>query len=73
MATEATGQDDGIPRQSQFWVLYLTRFAEGFGFITLFRLLPTYVNTLELLLPVGTVLLVGSLLHVGAQLVPEPA
>ena len=31
----------------QFWVLYLTRFAEGFGFITLLTLLPTYINTLD--------------------------
>ena len=32
---------------SQFWALYLTRFAEGFGFITLITLLPTYINTLN--------------------------
>ena len=32
---------------SQFWALYLTRFAEGFGFITLITLLPTYINTLD--------------------------
>jgi len=31
----------------QFWALYLTRFAEGFGFITLVTLLPTYINTLD--------------------------
>ena len=31
----------------QFWVLYLTRFAEGFGFITLLTLLPTYINVLD--------------------------
>lgn len=35
----------------QFWVLYLTRFAEGFGFITLITLLPYYINTLD---PSGT-------------------
>ncbi|MXR51622.1 MFS transporter [Halovenus sp. WSH3] len=31
----------------QFLVLYLTRFAEGFGFITLLTLLPAYINTLQ--------------------------
>ncbi len=31
----------------QFWSLYLTRFAEGFGFITLITLLPYYINTLD--------------------------
>ena len=35
--------DDG----RQFAALYLTRFAEGFGFITLLTLLPTYINTLD--------------------------
>jgi MFS family permease len=35
------------PRRSQFWALYLTRFAEGFGFITLLTLLPTYINALD--------------------------
>ncbi|QAU12118.1 MFS transporter [Halorubrum sp. BOL3-1] len=34
-------------RPTQFWALYLTRFAEGFGFITLITLLPTYINTLD--------------------------
>ena len=34
-------------RRTQFWALYLTRFAEGFGFITLLTLLPTYINTLD--------------------------
>ncbi|MEF8806731.1 MFS transporter [Natronomonas sp.] len=34
-------------KRLQFWVLYLTRFAEGFGFITLLTLLPTYINTLD--------------------------
>ena len=38
----------------QFYVLYLTRFAEGFGFITLLTLLPTYINTLD---PQGTTVL----------------
>ena len=38
-----TDGDDRV----QFWVLYLTRFAEGFGFITLLTLLPTYINTLD--------------------------
>jgi MFS family permease len=38
-----TDGDDGL----QFWVLYLTRFAEGFGFVTLLTLLPTYINTLD--------------------------
>ena len=33
--------------RSQFWALYLTRFAEGFGFITLLTLLPTYINALD--------------------------
>ncbi|TKX51843.1 MFS transporter, partial [Halorubrum sp. SS7] len=37
---------DGASR-SQFWALYLTRFAEGFGFITLITLLGTYINTLD--------------------------
>ena len=32
---------------SQFWALYLTRFTEGFGFITLITLLPTYIDTLD--------------------------
>ncbi|TKX85124.1 MFS transporter [Halorubrum sp. SS5] len=40
------GANDGAKR-SQFWALYLTRFAEGFGFITLLTLLPTYINTLD--------------------------
>ena len=31
----------------QFWALYLTRFAEGFGFITLITLLPIYINVLD--------------------------
>jgi len=31
----------------QFWALYLVRFAEGFGFITLITLLPYYINTLD--------------------------
>ncbi|USZ69012.1 MFS transporter [Halorussus salilacus] len=31
----------------QFYALYLTRFASGFGFITLVTLLPTYVNLFE--------------------------
>lgn len=31
----------------QFWILYLTRFAEGFGFITLITLLPYYINVLD--------------------------
>ncbi|WP_256948627.1 MFS transporter, partial [Halorubrum ezzemoulense] len=35
------------PKRSQFWALYLTRFAEGFGFITLLTLLPTYINALD--------------------------
>ncbi|MFC7116372.1 MFS transporter [Natronoarchaeum sp. GCM10025703] len=34
-------------RRIQFWALYLTRFAEGFGFVTLLTLLPTYINTLN--------------------------
>jgi len=38
----------------QFWALYLARFAEGFGFITLITLLPTYINTLD---PQGTTVL----------------
>ena len=33
--------------RTQFWALYLTRFAEGFGFITLLTLLPTYINALD--------------------------
>jgi MFS family permease len=33
--------------RSQLRALYLTRFAEGFGFITLLTLLPTYINTLD--------------------------
>ena len=33
--------------RSQFWALYLTRFAEGFGFITLITLLGPYINTLD--------------------------
>ena len=35
----------------QFWTLYLARFAEGFGFITLITLLPYYINELD---PSGT-------------------
>ena len=31
----------------QFWMLYLARFAEGFGFITLITLLPYYINVLD--------------------------
>ncbi|WP_418284811.1 MFS transporter [Halorubrum sp. DTA46] len=34
-------------RRSQFWALYVTRFAEGFGFITLITLLGPYINTLD--------------------------
>ncbi|WP_280842116.1 hypothetical protein [Natronococcus sp. JC468] len=30
----------------QFWTLYLARFAEGFGFITLITLLPYYITQL---------------------------
>jgi len=37
----------GTPHPSQFWALYITRFAEGFGFISLITLLPTYINTLD--------------------------
>jgi len=33
--------------RTQFWVLYLSRFAEGFGFITLVTLLPFYIEVLE--------------------------
>ena len=33
--------------RSQLRALYLTRFAEGFGFITLLTLLPTYINALD--------------------------
>ena len=33
--------------RTQFWALYLTRFAEGFGFITLITLLGTYINALD--------------------------
>ncbi len=47
----ATGVNDDRP---QFWALYLTRFAEGFGFITLVTLLPYYINELE---PTGTTVL----------------
>ena len=39
---------------SQFWALYVTRFAEGFGFITLITLLGPYINTLD---PQGTTIL----------------
>ncbi|ELZ60693.1 MULTISPECIES: MFS transporter [unclassified Haloferax] len=31
----------------RFWTLYLTRFAGGFGFITLVTLLPKYINELD--------------------------
>jgi MFS family permease len=50
---------------AQFRVLYLTRFAEGFGFITLLTLLPTYINTLDpqawtvLGVTVGTGIVIG--------------
>jgi len=33
--------------RKQFWALYLSRFAEGFGFITLVTLLPFYIEVLE--------------------------
>ncbi|ODR79593.1 MFS transporter [Haladaptatus sp. W1] len=33
--------------RAQFYALYLTRFASGFGFITLAALLPTYLNVLD--------------------------
>lgn len=39
--------NNGEAADSQFWILYLTRFAGGFGFITLLTLLPTYTNTLN--------------------------
>jgi len=38
-------EDAGDPRQ--LYALYLSRFAEGFGFITLITLLPTYITTLD--------------------------
>jgi MFS family permease len=41
-------------RRSQFWALYVTRFAEGFGFITLITLLGPYINALD---PQGTTVL----------------
>ncbi|WP_050032844.1 MFS transporter [Halorubrum halophilum] len=44
MSNADTGNGE---KRSQFWALYLTRFAEGFGFITLLTLLPTYINTLD--------------------------
>ncbi|WP_114576558.1 MFS transporter [Saliphagus sp. LR7] len=40
--------------RAQFWALYLTRFAEGFGFIALVTLLPYYINELD---PSGTTVL----------------
>nr|WP_250140606.1 MFS transporter [Halosolutus amylolyticus] len=49
----------------QFWALYLARFAEGFGFITLITLLPYYINALD---PSGTTILgvtIGAGLVVG--------
>jgi MFS family permease len=46
--------DDVEGANLQFYVLYLTRFAEGFGFITLLTLLPAYINTLD---PQGTTIL----------------
>ncbi len=45
-ATEGGRSDSGADA-TQFWILYLTRFAEGFGFITLLTLLPTYINVLD--------------------------
>ncbi|MFP9193956.1 MFS transporter [Natronosalvus vescus] len=33
--------------REQFWALYLTRFAEGFGFITLITLMAFYIETLD--------------------------
>ncbi|MFP8957407.1 MFS transporter [Natrialbaceae archaeon A-CW3] len=33
--------------REQFWALYLSRFAEGFGFITLVTLLPFYIAVLD--------------------------
>jgi len=47
-------QRDGEGADLQFYILYLTRFAEGFGFITLLTLLPAYINTLN---PQGTTIL----------------
>ncbi len=47
---QTRGQRTGVSEadsRSQFWALYLTRFAEGFGFITLVTLLPTYINALD--------------------------
>ncbi len=34
-------------KRLQFYGLYLTRFAEGFGFITLITLLPEYIDLLD--------------------------
>ena len=34
------------PRRSQFWALYLTRFAGSFGFMTVLTLLPDYIDAL---------------------------
>jgi len=43
----ATGRPEEEAADGQFYVLYLTRFVEGFGFITLLTLLPAYINTLQ--------------------------
>lgn len=53
MASDEYDADNGrqAPEEEgadiQFYILYLTRFAEGFGFITLLTLLPAYINTLQ--------------------------
>ena len=41
--TDVSNADERL----QFWALYLTRFAQGVGFITLITLLPTHINTLN--------------------------
>ncbi|ELZ81515.1 multidrug resistance protein-like protein [Haloferax larsenii JCM 13917] len=52
----------------RFWALYFTRFAGGFGFITLVTLLPKYINELDPTALVLPEIAVGSFVLGGATL-----
>ncbi|KAB1196115.1 MULTISPECIES: MFS transporter [Haloferax] len=52
----------------RFWALYLTRFAGGFGFITLVTLLPKYINDLNPTAVVLPELAIGGLVLGGLTL-----
>jgi MFS family permease len=43
----ATTESTPTGSKAQFYALYYTRFASGFGFVTLLTLLPTYINRFD--------------------------